>query len=343
MRLQSCLSALALLPALASHAAFASTALFQPIEAQVRQAELIVQGTVVAVETRLSDADAASPYPIPHTFVRYRVERVLKGAVEGGEITLRFTGGPIDRSRFMAPSGVPLFDVGDRDVLLAQGNLEAVCPLVGCASGRFRMVDGFLVSEEGRRLQLSDDGEIVDGPAMKLDAVNITRMSDTIRLERVEVPGPGEVILDPRDPAVRAGLDPVRDFSPDRFVAYLDRVVQAAHTKEELEQSARTPMPSADPRVRFTVKSPVDEAPAPESADAEPPAPASAAAPTPALADRARPVSGSSPAAATAEADDAGPPRDVSSGSRSAALGTAALLLLATTAGIALRRAKRMR
>jgi hypothetical protein len=345
MRLESCLCALAVLPALASDAALAASAPPPaPIEERVRAAELIVEGTVVAVETRLSDADAASPFPIPHTFVRYRVERVLKGAVENGEITLRFVGGPIDRDRFLTLSGAPLFDVGDRDVLLAQSNLAAECPLVDCAAGRFRMVEDMLVSEEGRRLQLSDDGQIVDGPAMKLDAIDTTRMSDSIRLERVEIPDPGEVILDPRDPAVRAGLDPQRDLSPERFVAYLETVVQAAHTQEELDRSARAPMRSADPRVRFTVRSPLAQSPAPESATGGSAAPASFASRAPAdLAGPGSPGIGDPTGRAVAEGADLALAGAVSTQSRSTALGAGALLLLATTAGLALRRAMRVR
>jgi hypothetical protein len=255
-----CIAMVAVLASLANDAALASSKVFEaPLEERVREAELIVRGTVVAVETRLSDPDPQNPNPLPHTFVTYRVERVLKGAVANEEFTLRFIGGPIDDDRYMTASGVPLFDVGDRDVLLARSNLASECPLVDCASGRFRMVEEMLVSEEGRRFQITDDGQIAEGPAMKLDAINTNRMSDTIALERIEIPPPGQVILDPRDPAVRAGIDPLRDFTPDGFVNYLEAVVKAAHTPEELERSARTPMPSADPRVRFAAWSAPDE------------------------------------------------------------------------------------
>jgi hypothetical protein len=343
MSLKNGLGMLGILAALASGTALASsTPLDTSIQGRVREAELIFQGTVVGVEPRLSDPDAANPHPIPHTFVTYHVDRVLKGAVEGQEITLRFIGGPLDRERYLTVSGGPLFDVGDADVLLVRSNLASECPLVDCGAGRFRMVENLLVSEDGRRFQLSDDGEIAEGPAMKLDAVNRNRMSDTIALERIEVPEPGEVILDPRDPAVRASLDPLHDFTPDRFVTYLDAVVKASHTSEELERSARTPMRSADPRVRFAAWS----APARTEPEEETSA-AATSSPDPA-----------SPSEPPADAS-VGAVSDVSAADLSArpgpgltawstdqanlrSLGCAAVLLL-MSAALALRWAKRMR
>jgi hypothetical protein len=65
-------------------------------------------------------------------------------------ITLRFLGGDDpDGGTFMNIEELPLFDVGNEDILYVQDNGVAGCPLVGCAEGRIRIVNGELQDERG--------------------------------------------------------------------------------------------------------------------------------------------------------------------------------------------------
>lgn len=52
----------------------------------------------------------------------------------------------------MLVSHVPLFDVGDEDVLFVKNNTKSACPLVGCADGRMRIIDSKMYDEEGYRI-----------------------------------------------------------------------------------------------------------------------------------------------------------------------------------------------
>src|SRR5512147_3187982 len=59
------------------------------------KATLIFEGTAIRVEYRNSDIESREDVALPHTFVTFRIDRLLKGASQdGGEITLRFQGGP---------------------------------------------------------------------------------------------------------------------------------------------------------------------------------------------------------------------------------------------------------
>ena len=76
------------------------------------------------------------------------------------------------------------FDVGERSVLMIKRNGEIQCPLVGCAKGRFRVVEGSVFSESGRELSLSEEGELLMGASHPLDEVNNHQMGNVL-LERV--------------------------------------------------------------------------------------------------------------------------------------------------------------
>lgn len=128
------------------------------LEAIGDRAELVMVGTVVAIEYAQSVPSASAPRGAPHTFVTYRVEQTLSGEADGSEVTLRFLGGPLSNGRISYVDGFPLFDVGDRDLLLIAGNGHALCPLLTCSGGRFRLHDGRVYSEEGRAIELTREG-----------------------------------------------------------------------------------------------------------------------------------------------------------------------------------------
>src|SRR5689334_18122394 len=72
-------------------------------------AEAVIRGTVIDVQYRLSERrkDAEE---VPHAFVTYKVEDVLRGAVAGRKtVTLRFIGGPGKGGDILSVEDVPLF------------------------------------------------------------------------------------------------------------------------------------------------------------------------------------------------------------------------------------------
>jgi hypothetical protein len=222
----------------------------QTLDEQVRSAELIFRGTVVSIDTRLSETDAVTPNPVPHTFVTYRIDQVLKGASEDPTITLRFIGGPVNGDRFMFIMGMPLFDRGDTDVLLVKDNLRGSCPLVGCSRGRFREIDGMIVNEEGQRIQRAPSGELFPGPAMELEDIETTTMSKSIKLRRIGVTDPD---APPQyfEPYQAPPLDPALDFKPEQFLSFMRTAIDANHTPEDLEAARKNPVPSGDASLPF--------------------------------------------------------------------------------------------
>lgn len=120
-------------------------------------ADLVFQGTVTGIQY------AASVEGIPHTFVTYRVEDVLKGAYSAPTLTLRFIGGvKIEGNvmRKLSVSHAPRFEAGQQDLLMVKGNTQTQCPLVRCAQGRFRFQQGMVTNEEGDVLARDPQGTV---------------------------------------------------------------------------------------------------------------------------------------------------------------------------------------
>lgn len=150
------------------------------------RANLIFKGEVVKVESRFAQPVPGQKRPAPYTFVTYKVEQTLKGELTENTMTLRFAGGPYNHDEFTLIDGVPLMDVGDRDVLFVKDNGEDPCPLVDCGSGRFREIDGFIFNELGQSIELTETNEIRFGKAVSLDQVQNHKMSDDIHINRYE-------------------------------------------------------------------------------------------------------------------------------------------------------------
>lgn len=53
---------------------------------------------------------------------------------------------------FSYSSAIPLFDVGEEDILFVAANTENDCPLVSCPDGRIRIINDQLYDEEGNEL-----------------------------------------------------------------------------------------------------------------------------------------------------------------------------------------------
>ena len=145
----------------------------------LKRADLVFEGVVERVEYAFSDPQGGTHPRIPHTFVTYRIEDVIRGDVQGDTITLRFIGGRGDEAKFLMASELPLFDVGDRDVLLVSGNTESGCPLVGCANGRFRVIQGHVFNDDGQAVELDSAGKLALGAYYDLPEVMTHKVSQT--------------------------------------------------------------------------------------------------------------------------------------------------------------------
>ncbi len=203
----------------------------------LKMADLVFKGTVFNIEYRRSLPQGKTDEGSPYTFVTYEIEEVLKGNYTQRSITLRFLGGLLGKGdEFALVSHQPLFDIGDQDILLVKGNTRQSCPLVGCSHGRFRMIGGVMVNEEGMVLNIDSEGNLAGGHHLDLDEVNSHRMSGTIKLQRTVVAGPGE-----QSPATigLTDLEPGQYQDPDTFTSSLEQTIQQQLTREDLDNSPK--------------------------------------------------------------------------------------------------------
>jgi hypothetical protein len=158
-------SAFAFLLALAPVAEAATLGEPWTLERAVGQSEFIFEGTVTAIAFRDSDPVNADQAALPHVFVTYRVEDVIRGQAPSQEITLRFLGGWSGQTgRIMRVPHAPLFKQGDRDILFAAaGNGAVACPLVGCGRGRFRIWQSGVYSDRGFALRRNGESDLSPG------------------------------------------------------------------------------------------------------------------------------------------------------------------------------------
>jgi hypothetical protein len=145
----------------------------------LKRAGLVFEGIVERVDYAFSDPQGGTHPRIPHTFVTYRIADVIRGDVQGDTITLRFIGGRGDEAEFLMASELPLFDIGDRDVLLVSGNTVSGCPLVGCSAGRFRVIQGHVFNDEGQAIELDSAGKLALGAYYDLPEVMTHKVSQT--------------------------------------------------------------------------------------------------------------------------------------------------------------------
>jgi hypothetical protein len=107
----------------------------------------------------------------PFTFITYKILKTLRGKPKE-TITLRFLGGAYADGTVMSLSSYPEFDKGDTDILFISGNSEYACPLVHCAEGRFRIINGYVFNESGQTiLDIQSKKEIGYGKPQTLKQV----------------------------------------------------------------------------------------------------------------------------------------------------------------------------
>lgn len=89
----------------------------ETLKERVRVAELIFQGEIVDIVYRMSSQRSEEDERLPHTFVTYQIEQVLKGQTTEYPFTLRILGGlSKERGEFLTFGGRPNFDIGDRSI-----------------------------------------------------------------------------------------------------------------------------------------------------------------------------------------------------------------------------------
>ena len=142
-----------------------------------QQADIVIEGVIVDIRYVLSEPTGMEDNGIPYTFVTYRVDESFKGEHPGKTVTLRFIGGEEPNSElYLTVSDVPMFDVGDRDVLFVTGNTKETSPLVLGTSGRLRIIDGEVYTDSGRSIQIKADDDLRVGAAYDLPSVRTTRI-----------------------------------------------------------------------------------------------------------------------------------------------------------------------
>lgn len=235
------------------------------------RANLIFKGDVVKVETRFAQDFSGTESQSPYTFVTYRVEQTLKGQMQGDTFTLRFAGGPINSEEFTLVDGLPLMDVGDKDVLFVRGNGEDPCPLVNCAVGRFREIEGFVLNDLGQAIEITEDNQIKLGRALNLHSIQTNTLSEDIELTRYESELEDEYISleDFRETEAEQGFRP----APAGLIALITDAVDRIYPDGDFSQLIEEK--NLDPNVAFvdnffSVKeAPSAEAP-PHTAHTEP-------------------------------------------------------------------------
>lgn len=123
-------------------------------------AEAIYRGRVTSIEARQVDRPDGSR--VIKTFVTVAIERALKGP-ERGEVTLEFLGGTVGDESLIV-TGMPKFQVGDREFVFVRGNGLQFCPLVAVMHGRYRVLrdaatGGDYVARDNR-MPLTDVSEV---------------------------------------------------------------------------------------------------------------------------------------------------------------------------------------
>lgn len=114
------------------------------------QSNLVFTGRVAKVEYRNIESSGKEEGALPHTFVTYQIDNVLRGRAPGKTFTMAFIGGSDGMGHFLEANGVPTFEAGDRDILFVSGNgSEGSCPLVQCEYGRFRVHENGVFNTKG--------------------------------------------------------------------------------------------------------------------------------------------------------------------------------------------------
>jgi hypothetical protein len=131
------------------------------LPAMTSESNLVALGQVVDVQYRNASVKGSNAV-VPHAFVTFQVQKVVRGKPASQNIVMRFVGGVDGMGGILDVSGVPMFQKGETDVLFIAGNGEAACPLARCEWGRFRVLNGAVYNTHGAPvLELTKDDHVV--------------------------------------------------------------------------------------------------------------------------------------------------------------------------------------
>lgn len=140
------------------------------------QADLVVLGTVrrVYFESIHSGKYQDTPGGLATTMVEFEPKVTYLGDIgERTMIYLRFAGGVNDRGYSMISDNLPIFKVGDMDLMAIVDNGKSPCPLVGCKQGRFRIIEDKLYAHDGREILFNDKtNQVYFGKHRNLKTIN---------------------------------------------------------------------------------------------------------------------------------------------------------------------------
>ena len=134
---------------------------FSNLELLLDRSKMVFVGRVVRVDFSMSETHSKNEVSLPHTFVTYQIKETIHGKPFGGTFSMRFLGGPDGRGEFLMVSNVPLFQVGDEDLLFVSSNGEDGCPLVLCEWGRYRILGGRTYNARGVPVQKIDETHVI--------------------------------------------------------------------------------------------------------------------------------------------------------------------------------------
>ncbi|MGE0474250.1 MAG: hypothetical protein AB7P17_11510 [Nitrospirales bacterium] len=212
---------------------------------RVMEAELIFSGTVEKLEYALSQGTSDSQGALPYTYVTYRIDHIMKGrSANGDRFTLRFFGGRTPDGRYLEVSNMPQFEVNDRDLLFVVNNGGTDCPLVGCQSGRFRVVKKGVYADDSRPVVGINKGHFLYDNQVNSSSVPLTleRVKEAIIEEVARLYSPQELqTVEPvqsAEPGMPASLPTPQDESPPNVMTPSKMGTDAIKEEDRLESEA---------------------------------------------------------------------------------------------------------
>jgi hypothetical protein len=154
---------IALAAALAIPAARALSVIPPTFEQLVSTAEVVVDGEVTGVRSELSSFEGR---PLVYTYVSIRVLDALKGT-PGETVELRMLGGTVGDVTLQV-SGVPKFQVGERNLFFIEGNGVNFCPLVAVPHGFYPIAER---ESDGAEVVLRSNGQPLEDPAEVVESL----------------------------------------------------------------------------------------------------------------------------------------------------------------------------
>jgi hypothetical protein len=118
--------------------------------AAVNGSDFIVRAVVKSVKSEKRDRGAGAKI---YTRVELDIVEVVAGRPPPKPIVLELLGGRVG-DETLTVGGMPIFRIGDEDILFVRGNGRSICPLYGMMYGRYPVVR----TADGRPAVLRSDG-----------------------------------------------------------------------------------------------------------------------------------------------------------------------------------------